>query len=448
MTPSVSSPANRGLENAERSPLRSLPFKGWLRSAGIGFLVALLCIWAAHTNLFRTFELKTLDARFRLRGSRNTTSPLAVVFIGDDSIEALGRWPWNWEYHALLIDILSRAGARQVLFDIFFTESPGAGEANLLASMARRSGNVYLCSYFQNLEQERGRGNLPLLEGSGRKDPVIELNRVAAGVGHCNALPDLDGGTRRLPLLIHNEGESYPAAPFQVAVDALGLKLDDVSYPAAGVIEISRDDRPPISIPTDSSGQTLINFLGGLEAFPAFSFSQILQADRYPESAAFDLSLFKDKIVLVGATFTGSTDLRPTAFSPNYPMIAVQTSLLDNILTGDFIHTPSRAVFFVAWALLGIFMGALAYVFRPLVSFAVSFLAGGGIRGHIDSRLFIWQLVRGAGRPVDDNPRRLCPCYRGKTFHRREESPGGAGDVFQLRHRKGGERAHFESRAG
>ncbi len=363
------------------SRVRSLPFKGWLRSAGIGFLVALLSIWAAQTDLFRTFELKTLDARFRLRGSRAAVSPLSVVFIGDDSIEAFGRWPWNWEYHALLIDILSRAGARQVLFDIFFTESPGASDADLLASMARLSGNVYLCSYFQSLEQKGGGGNLPLLEGSGRKDPVIELSRAAAGVGHCNALPDLDGGTRRLPLLIRNEGGLYPAAPFQVALDSLGLKLDNVRYSEAGFIEISRDDRPPISIPCDGSGQTLVNFLGGLEAFPAFSFSQILQAERYPESAAFDLSVFRDKIVLVGATFTGSTDLRPTAFSPTYPMMAVQATLLDNILTGNFIHTPSRAPFFVAWALLGIFMGTLAYVFRPLVSLAVSFLAGGAYLG-------------------------------------------------------------------
>lgn len=76
----------------ERLPLGTLPFKGWVRSAGIGLLVALLSIGAAHTNLFATFELKTLDARFQLRGSRNTTAPLAVVFIGDDSIEALGRW--------------------------------------------------------------------------------------------------------------------------------------------------------------------------------------------------------------------------------------------------------------------------------------------------------------------------------------------------------------------
>ena len=111
-------------------PFRSLlRFRGWVRSAGIGLIVALLGLAASRTDLFSTFELKTLDARFQLRGSRSTESPLAIVFIGDDSIEALGRWPWAWENHALLVDVLSRAGARQVLFDILFTERPETGDA-------------------------------------------------------------------------------------------------------------------------------------------------------------------------------------------------------------------------------------------------------------------------------------------------------------------------------
>jgi adenylate cyclase len=256
--------------------------------------------------------------------------------------------------------------------------------------MARLSGNVYLCSYFPDLEHNKDGGSFPLLEGSGRKDPVVELSRAAAGVGHCNALPDPDGGTRRLPLLIRDGKGLYPAAPFQAALDILGLELEDVSYSATGAIEISRENEPPLVIPCDSSGQTLVNFLGGLEAFPSFSFRQVLQDDRYPESAVFDLSVFKDKIVLVGATFAGNTDLRPTPFSPSYPMVAVQATLLNSILTGDFIHTPPRVPFFAAWILMGILMGLLAHGFRPLVSLAVCFLAGGTYLGGAIAAFSLW----------------------------------------------------------
>ena len=47
----------------------------------------------------------------------------------------------------------------------------------------------------------------------------------------------------------------------------------------------------PIVIPLDGGGQTLVNFAGGREAFPAYSYRQVLQADRYPDRAAVDHGL-------------------------------------------------------------------------------------------------------------------------------------------------------------
>src|SRR5512137_391390 len=136
---------------------------GLLRSAGIGFLVALLFILLARVDLFRSFELKTLDARFTIAGGRPARSPVAIVFIGDDSIEAFGRWPWSWEYHALLVDALSRAGAARVFFDILFTEKPKGGEAEFFAGTAALAKNVYLGSYFERLVEHAGSGRPPFL---------------------------------------------------------------------------------------------------------------------------------------------------------------------------------------------------------------------------------------------------------------------------------------------
>ena len=85
--------------------------RGLLRSALLGLLVAALAVLVNGTELFRAFELRTVDLRFRLRGSRPVKTPIAVVFIGDDSIAAYGRWPWSWDYHALL-DRRAAAGRR------------------------------------------------------------------------------------------------------------------------------------------------------------------------------------------------------------------------------------------------------------------------------------------------------------------------------------------------
>jgi len=129
-----------------------------LRSALLGLLVAVLAVLAGRTDLFRAFELKTVDLRFRLRGPREVATPIAVVFIGDDSIAAYGRWPWGWDYHALLVDALRRAGARLILFDVLFAEAPSRIDEQVLAGAARQAGNVHLISSFGRLWQDRAGG--------------------------------------------------------------------------------------------------------------------------------------------------------------------------------------------------------------------------------------------------------------------------------------------------
>ena len=356
----------------------SSPFrKGWVRSVCAGLVLALLTMGLGRVDLFREFELSTLDARFLLRGSMPAKSPLAIVFIGDDSIEEFGRWPWPWDTHALLIDILSRAGARGVLFDIFFAESPGREEARLLGAAADKAGNVYFCSFFNGFEPSRDE-NSPFLTGNDLTNPVPEVFERAAGVGHCNALPDLDGITRRVPLVVDYGGELFPAAILKVAGDIVGVDLDDVRLPRRGILEMRSPGGEFLSFPVGENGQTMANFVGGLEAFPAYSYRQLLQADRYPEDATVDLSELRDKIVLVGVTFTGNTDLRPTPFSATYPMIGIQATMLDNILNGEYIRRLPPAVMVPLWLLCGGLAGGLAFAFRPLVSLALTVLAGGG----------------------------------------------------------------------
>ena len=47
---------------------------------------------------------------------------IAVVAIDDSSIENLGRWPWPRDLHAQLIRKLSQAGAKVIVYAIFFPE--------------------------------------------------------------------------------------------------------------------------------------------------------------------------------------------------------------------------------------------------------------------------------------------------------------------------------------
>ena len=349
-----------------------------LRSALLGLLVASLAVLVDRTELFRAFELRTVDLRFRLRGPRQVKTPIAVVFIGDDSIAAYGRWPWSWDYHALLIDALRRAGARLVLFDILFAEAPSRLDEQLLTGAARKAGNVQFISSFGKIASTGPGATERILSGSGLIEPLPGL-RAVAHVGHANSVRDADGGTRRIPVAVRLNGTLYPGAALRAAVDTLGVPWDTVRVSPDGDIEVLPPGRPAVRIPVDAEGLTPVTFAGDLDAFPvSFSYRQVLEADTHPGTAAIDLALLKDRVVIVGVTFAGNADLQPTPFSTAYPMFLVQATLIDNILRGEFPRRLPAWVAFVVCLALGGALGVFTFSFRPIASIALTSLTGGG----------------------------------------------------------------------
>lgn len=85
---------------------------------------------------------------------------------------------------------------------------------------------------------------------------------------------------------------------------------------------------------------------------------------------------FKDKIVLVGSTATGAYDLRVTPFSENTPGVEIHATVIDSILKGVFMKTPtwSRTYTLISMLVIAIimavvlpFMGALRGAVLTLV---------------------------------------------------------------------------------
>ncbi|URW74830.1 EAL domain-containing protein [Sphingomonas donggukensis] len=72
---------------------------------------------------------------------------IVVVGIDDRSVERLGTWPWSRDRHTALINRLKAAGARHIVFDIFF-HSPGATKAEdrRFAAAIEKAGNVWLAA--------------------------------------------------------------------------------------------------------------------------------------------------------------------------------------------------------------------------------------------------------------------------------------------------------------
>src|SRR5579862_1162931 len=80
-------------------------------------------------------ELKTLDARFQLRGERPPGPAVVIVAIDPKSQDVLGRWPFPRSYFAEAVNFLRDAHARVIAFDLNFPQADANSGLEALKSV-------------------------------------------------------------------------------------------------------------------------------------------------------------------------------------------------------------------------------------------------------------------------------------------------------------------------
>lgn len=304
------------------------------------------CVGAAYLfGLFDVIELKTLDARFVLRGEQRPRSPIAIVAIDEDSFDDLRlQWPWPRTMHATLIEALRRRGPAVIGVDILFTESsrdPMADQA--LAQALQQAGNVVMAAFFSVVE-----GDLVIKENLNL--PIPLLRERAAGYGFVNLPIDADGFIRRAVLVrTHQE---QPQSSFTHRL----LQF----IPAASRMNPSSD------------GPVLINFRGPSGMFPTIPYYQVLRGEVEPEA-------LRGKIVLIGTTTPALHDLFPTPFAATRRMsgVEIQANLLETLLQGIALRHPSSLFHLLLLLTLALAAAVIGFRFRPLKAFGL--VAGLGV---------------------------------------------------------------------
>ena len=120
-----------------------------LKPLAWGCVVGLMGLVFSFTNMARSFEEDLgLDLFFKLRGIQQPPTEAVVVSIDRDSAENLtipdnpDKWPRS--VHARLVDILERAGAKAITFDVHFIEPKVTEDDHLFEQAIRRAGTVVL----------------------------------------------------------------------------------------------------------------------------------------------------------------------------------------------------------------------------------------------------------------------------------------------------------------
>lgn len=345
----------------------------------MGFVLLAGIFAIQSTGWLAPLERLVLDGHFKLRGTRTFPSHLAIVGIDEPSIDQLGHWPWSRDAHANLIHLLHHAPFRpaalayDVLFENKDLSSPKSDE--VLIYQATKFGDSLILVYFFESgnplpfeispfsEKQIEKFVLPtshpipedLHEVQKVSLPFPELAKVSS-LAFANNPVDSDGRTRAMQLLIRFNDKLYPSLTLLAALKYLGAEIGDVRVEERRIM-IEKSKIGSVVIPITASGSMLINFYGGSQQIPTYSFIEVLNDGKsWIEESEEPVILrsLKDKIVLVGATALGLQDRRVTPFHRYDPAISVQAQAITNILDQNFLKRAHLGVTYATLALVGI----------------------------------------------------------------------------------------------
>jgi CHASE2 domain-containing sensor protein len=307
-----------------------------------------LALLLSQTHALDGLELKSIDARFGLRGSQKPPANLVIVGVDDDTFSRLRlQWPFPRSLDASVIERLKRDGARAIVYDVQFTEpttpvngTPAAsraaiGEDNALINEVHSAGNVVLAT-----SEVGPDGDNMILGGGG------VLGRIGARAGAAVFPPDAEGVDRRMLY-------SYRG------LRTLGIVGAELTLGRA--------------IPADAlhGASAWIDYAGPAGTYPELSFASVLRGEVPP----YEIS---GKTVVVGATASNLQDVHATPFGDAGLMSGAEITA-NAIATADRGFPLQPSPWFVL-ALLIVCFGTLAPVagLRLAPGWVIAFAVGVG----------------------------------------------------------------------
>ncbi|MCK5875989.1 MAG: adenylate/guanylate cyclase domain-containing protein [Candidatus Marithrix sp.] len=366
------------------------------------FSSAILLFFILHTTktveweFINALEHTTYDVRLELSMPNIKDERIVIVDIDERSLSEIGRWPWNRSVVANLIDQLFDTYQIDILaMDAVFVEpddSSGLTKLRNLAQGPLRKAPVFLktlkelekkldydgllanslakrkivLGYTFTNEYDSEAGKLPNPVLSGKKLTSVQYkiaNGYAANLaqfqdnamsgGHFAMEPDADGIVRRVPMLYGYENQLYES--LSLATARLALSQSQLNFQPPTLLKIGQR-----KIPTDKNLQALIPYQGIQKTYLYVSATDILH-NRIQKP-----NLLKNKIILLGTTAQGLSDLLATPVGNLYPEVEIHANLISGILDNNFKFTFEHEE--IAEVLLLIFISIIMVSLLPLCS--------------------------------------------------------------------------------
>jgi len=308
-----------------------------------------------------------------------------TINIDESAITEHGQWPFARSVYGDMIEDLYARGAGLVIWNVLMAEQDRAGD-DLALSMTMYDNPVIL-----TLLGSSENKNEPINPGAAvinseysylipHVDGIIanvrDIEEAAVGAGIINTYPEVDGVTRRAPLVFESGGILYPNVTletlrvlandpsFQIKLSPLGI--DKLRIPQFGVIQ------------TNEVGEVWLDWSQG-----------------YISKSITDLpDDFRGAIVFVGPTAAGITQPIATAKGSVYPH-EIQATMLATVFNESNItrHPDAKAWAELATLVLGgliiIFVSRWLWLGIPVFVLTIGGLIGGSIWAFTKHSLLI-----------------------------------------------------------
>ena len=272
------------------------------------FFILYLTILLLIVGLLSFYEvLERTDSAFYDKVSSipqySSSNNVVIVAIDDESLQALGRWPWSRKIHAEFINRLAHRD-NVIALDLLFLErdeNDPSADSELGAAIATHGSVVLpvvpvIDAHFKTLSLAE---QLPFL-------------RENAMLGHADIELDNDGVARRVFLAAGIDAPKWPALGLALASQT--NRQDTIDLP-----NIINDGETSKKGSWVRSHEVLIPYVGPPGSFQKVSYAQILHDDAMVAS-------LNGKTIIVGVTAAEIGVLLATPVSPinRQPMSGVE----------------------------------------------------------------------------------------------------------------------------
>jgi adenylate cyclase len=294
-------------------------------------LLFVLSIRISDTPFVESIRLRYFDTL--ITNAEPIYNDIYSVNIDESTLDKYGQWPFDRRVYAELITDLYKRNAGIVVFNVMMSEKDRMGGDSELVKVLKETPVILTSRTGAISKNEPHTPGIAIINSQyidsllsypGLISNLKEIEDTSLGVGIVDTMPEVDGVTRRLPLVATVNGKTFPSVSMEVLRVAAGDTTTQIKLQPNGIEKMRIPKFGPIT--TDEKGRIWIDW-----------------SQQNKKVSAIDLPEdFGQAVVVVGVTAAGIGNPVSTANGYAWPQ-DVQAAVIGTLLNQVNIERPDYA---------------------------------------------------------------------------------------------------------